>query len=69
MAIILNDSFEEDESKPTETGPTQPKEDPNSKGDDPTDNDDDSDIYIRPTSKRKRGQTCALPIFGLCSLC
>lgn len=57
MAIILNDSFEEDESKPTETGPTQPKEDPNSKGDDPTDNDDDSDIYIRPTSKKKRGRT------------
>lgn len=57
MAIILNDSFEEDESKPAETDTTKPKEDRGLKDEDPADNDDYDEIYIRPSSKRKRGRT------------
>ena len=55
MAIILNDSFEEDEAKQTETEPSPQKDEPEKKGNDADDNEDD--IYIRPTSKRRRGKT------------
>lgn len=67
MAIILNDSFDEDESKPATQQHSEPTENDRQEMD-PADNDDDRDIYIRPSSKKKRGRAIAIAVMAAAAL-